>query len=171
MEENVPEATMLEKVQAQMRRKFQFYLDQSTVYLKARWCGFSCLLLMYLVRVFTANGWYIVTYGLGIYLLNLFIGFITPQVLVRTRTRTETTTVTLFKRTVPVLVLVNTQTHHLPCFALPCLALYDGRIASHRMARWMVVLKKKYLSNSLFLPFRFVSFRVELRQLTHRRTD
>ena len=80
MEENVPEATMVEKVQAQMRRKFQFYLDQSTIYLKARWCGFACLLLMYLVRVFTANGWYIVTYGLGIYLLNLFIGFITPQV-------------------------------------------------------------------------------------------
>ena len=26
------------------------------------------------------NGWYIVTYGLGIYLLNMFIGFLSPQI-------------------------------------------------------------------------------------------
>lgn len=33
-----------------------------------------------MVRVYTLNAFHIVTYGLGIYLLNLFIGFLSPQV-------------------------------------------------------------------------------------------
>ena len=37
------------------------------------------LLLLYTLRVYMLQGWYIVTYGLGIYLLNLFIGFLSPQ--------------------------------------------------------------------------------------------
>lgn len=38
------------------------------------------MLGIYALRVFLINGWYIVTYGLGIYLLNNFIGFLSPQV-------------------------------------------------------------------------------------------
>ena len=33
-----------------------------------------------MLRVYFLEGWYIVTYGLGIYLLNLFIGFLSPQI-------------------------------------------------------------------------------------------
>ena len=36
--------------------------------------------MIYAVRVYLINGWFIVTYGLGIYLLNNFIGFLSPQV-------------------------------------------------------------------------------------------
>ena len=36
------------------------------------------LLLMYGLRVYIAQGWYIITYGLAIYLLNLFLGFLSP---------------------------------------------------------------------------------------------
>ena len=50
------------------------------MYVTGRWIGFSVAMLMYLLRVYFVNGWYIVTYGLGIYLLNLFIGFLSPQV-------------------------------------------------------------------------------------------
>ena len=38
------------------------------------------MFLVYMLRVWMLQGWYIVTYGLGIHILNLFIGFITPQV-------------------------------------------------------------------------------------------
>lgn len=31
------------------------------------------------MRVYLINGWYIITYGLGIYVLNLLIGFLSPQ--------------------------------------------------------------------------------------------
>ena len=44
-----------------------------------RWVGFVVLLMLYGLRVWLLQGYYIVTYGLGIYLLNLFIGFLQPQ--------------------------------------------------------------------------------------------
>ena len=44
-----------------------------------RWIFTAVLLLLYFLRVFLAQGWYIITYGLGIFILNLFIGFLTPQ--------------------------------------------------------------------------------------------
>lgn len=39
----------------------------------------TAILFIYAVRVFFLQGWYIVTYALAIYLLNLFIAFITPK--------------------------------------------------------------------------------------------
>jgi Rer1 family len=35
---------------------------------------------LFLTRIITAQGWYIVTYALGIYHLNLFIAFLTPKI-------------------------------------------------------------------------------------------
>lgn len=61
-------------------RKWQQLLDRSTVYILPRWLVFCAMLAIYTMRVFIVNGWYIVTYGLGIYLLNNFIGFLSPQV-------------------------------------------------------------------------------------------
>jgi len=61
-----------------LRRKYQHYLDESVPYIWSRWIGFIFLALMYALRVYYLQGFYIVTYGLGIFLLNLFIGFLTP---------------------------------------------------------------------------------------------
>lgn len=38
------------------------------------------VLVIYFIRVFFAQGWYIVTYALGIYLLNLFLAFLQPKI-------------------------------------------------------------------------------------------
>lgn len=61
-------------------RKWQQLLDRSTVHTGLRWLVFAGLMALYALRVFWLNGWFIVTYGLGIYLLNNFIGFLSPQV-------------------------------------------------------------------------------------------
>ena len=61
-------------------RRYQHLLDKSTIYIKARWGFFFFVLGLYGLRVYLAQGWYIITYGLGIYLLNMFIGFLSPQV-------------------------------------------------------------------------------------------
>lgn len=37
------------------------------------------ILMLYSVRVFFLQGWYIITYALAIYLLNLFIAFLSPK--------------------------------------------------------------------------------------------
>ena len=42
------------------------------------WIALGLLVLIYCVRVYFLQGFYIVTYGLGIFLLNLFIGFLSP---------------------------------------------------------------------------------------------
>eukprot|EP01083_Nonionella_stella_P216057 777106_1 len=62
-----------------LRRRSQILLDKSTPHSLLRWIGFALLALLYLLRVWFLQGFYIVTYGLGIYLLNLFIGFLQPQ--------------------------------------------------------------------------------------------
>merc|ERR1711870_100199 len=38
------------------------------------------MLVLYIIRVYVKQGFYVVTYGLGIYLLNLLIGFLSPAV-------------------------------------------------------------------------------------------
>lgn len=55
-------------------------LDRTVIHVVPRWLGLAGLLALYALRVYYAQGWYIVTYGLGISLLNQFIGFISPQV-------------------------------------------------------------------------------------------
>ncbi|XP_028769972.1 protein RER1A-like [Neltuma alba] len=59
---------------------FQHYLDISTPHTTYRWIGTLVLASIYALRVFYVQGFYIVSYGLGIYLLNLLIGFLSPLV-------------------------------------------------------------------------------------------
>lgn len=58
---------------------YQRYLDLVVPYPIPRWISCLSLLLVYFVRVFYLQGWYIVTYALAIYILNLFIAFLTPK--------------------------------------------------------------------------------------------
>jgi len=59
---------------------FQFYLDKTTPHAVYRWVGTFVLAFIYALRVYYIQGFYIVTYGLGIYILNLLIGFLSPLV-------------------------------------------------------------------------------------------
>lgn len=68
------------RVWANMCRVTSAYLNKSILYLKTRWLAFFACLIFYVVRVYFISGFFVVTYGLGIYLLNLLIGFISPQI-------------------------------------------------------------------------------------------
>lgn len=57
----------------------QAFADRVTPYTYRRWAATGVLLLLFLARIFWLHGWYIVTYALGIYVLNLFIHFLTPK--------------------------------------------------------------------------------------------
>ncbi|KAI8533009.1 protein RER1A-like [Rhododendron vialii] len=59
---------------------FQFYLDKSTPHAVYRWIGTFVLACLYALRVFYLQGFYIISYGVGIYVLNLLIGFLSPLV-------------------------------------------------------------------------------------------
>ena len=58
--------------------QFQVVLDKSTPHTAPRWLALAALFLLYGIRVYYLQGFYIVTYGLGIFLLNLLIGFLSP---------------------------------------------------------------------------------------------
>ncbi|TYJ38969.1 hypothetical protein E1A91_A04G032000v1 [Gossypium mustelinum] len=59
---------------------YQYYLDKSTPHTTYRWIGTLVIVAIYCLRVYYVQGFYIVAYGLGIYLLNLLIGFLSPLV-------------------------------------------------------------------------------------------
>merc|ERR1712216_584117 len=56
------------------------FTHKSVPHLQQRWAAWGGVALIYLIRISFLKGWYIVTYGLGIYNLNLIIGFLSPQV-------------------------------------------------------------------------------------------
>ncbi|XP_057801905.1 protein RER1A-like [Salvia miltiorrhiza] len=73
-------AAALDQRRHELSKLFQYYLDKSTPHAHYRWIGTFGLVLLYALRVYYVQGFYIITYGLGIYLLNLLIGFLSPLV-------------------------------------------------------------------------------------------
>jgi len=77
-----PEQTPFAAVTAQtsrLQRYYQALLDQSTPFVLYRWVGTGVCMFLFFLRVLLAQGWYIVAYALGIYLLNLFLAFLQPK--------------------------------------------------------------------------------------------
>jgi len=77
-----PDTTPFDAVSTQtnrLMRQYQTYLDKSTPYVSYRWISTSALLLLFFLRIVIAQGWYIIAYCLGIYLLNLFLAFLQPK--------------------------------------------------------------------------------------------
>lgn len=59
---------------------YQLMLDRWTPYTTSRWVTTVVLIFAFLARILFAQGWYIVTYALAIYHLNLFLAFLTPKI-------------------------------------------------------------------------------------------
>lgn len=70
----------LHKWGSDFSRAFQYYLDKSTPHTVHRWLGTLAVAMIYVLRVYYVQGFYIISYGLGIYILNLLIGFLSPKV-------------------------------------------------------------------------------------------
>ncbi|KAI5778954.1 retrieval of early ER protein Rer1 [Geopyxis carbonaria] len=82
MDSPQPEQTFPAAVSAQtsrFTRAYQAHLDKSVPFVAYRWIGTGVILLLFMGRIVLAQGWYIVAYTLGIYLLNLFLAFLTPK--------------------------------------------------------------------------------------------
>lgn len=58
---------------------YQFYVDRTTPHPGARWTSTLTLLALFLLRIITYQGFYVVAYALGIYLLNVFLLFLSPR--------------------------------------------------------------------------------------------
>jgi len=76
--EQTPFAAVAEQTN-KLGRLYQAYLDKSTPYVTYRWVGTGVSMMLFFTRIIWAEGWYIVAYSLGIYLLNLFLAFLSPK--------------------------------------------------------------------------------------------
>ncbi|VDN16390.1 unnamed protein product [Dibothriocephalus latus] len=59
---------------------YQSFFDRIVPYLACRWLSFIFLLAVYVLRVVQTQGFFVVSYALGVFLLSQFLGFLTPQV-------------------------------------------------------------------------------------------
>lgn len=58
---------------------YQFYLDKITPFTVQRWAAFYVLVMIFMLRIFWTEGWFIICYTHAIYLLSLFLAFLTPK--------------------------------------------------------------------------------------------
>lgn len=61
------------------RQIYQSNVDKVVPYVPQRWAAFVGMLVIFMLRIIFSQGWYVVCYSLGIYLLNLFLAFLTPK--------------------------------------------------------------------------------------------
>lgn len=73
-------ASPLAEWRTEFSKLCQYYLDRSAPHVLHRWLGTLAAATIYVLRVYYARGFYVVSYGLGIYILNLLIGFLSPKV-------------------------------------------------------------------------------------------
>ncbi|KAI8643387.1 hypothetical protein BD408DRAFT_414827 [Parasitella parasitica] len=59
--------------------RWQAFVDRATPYTAYRWISFGVLFSLFLLRIIIAQGWYIIWYVFCIYLLNMFLAFLTPK--------------------------------------------------------------------------------------------
>ncbi len=64
----------------QLYSRYRKTIDDSTPHITARWIATAVLGVIYILRVFFLGGWHIISYALGIYMLNLLIGFLSPAI-------------------------------------------------------------------------------------------
>ncbi|PWY99658.1 Rer1-domain-containing protein [Testicularia cyperi] len=64
---------------SRLEQRYQALLDSTTPYTYHRWGATAGLLVLFMLRIVLSQGWYIVCYALFIYLLNLFLAFLTPK--------------------------------------------------------------------------------------------
>lgn len=63
-----------------MWRRLQYLLDKSTPMVLYRWIFLAAIAFIYVLRVYLIQGFYLITYGLGIFILQQLIAFLSPQV-------------------------------------------------------------------------------------------
>lgn len=64
---------------ATLKLKYRLLLDQATPMTVQRWAAVYVLIGLFMLRIVFAEGWYIICYTWAIFMLNLFLKFLTPK--------------------------------------------------------------------------------------------
>lgn len=80
MDSPAPSQNAFSSLQRRLSMRLQVLLDKSAPHLTYRWLLLVAVIFVYAFRVWYIQGFYIVTYGLGIFNLNILLGFLTPAI-------------------------------------------------------------------------------------------
>jgi len=72
--------SVISKFFKSLSQRYQALLDAWTPHVTYRWIFTAVVFILFMGRVFIYQGWYIITYALGIYYLNMLIAFLTPKI-------------------------------------------------------------------------------------------
>lgn len=61
-------------------RLYTYYIEKTINYPWYRWIVLVMCMALFIRRIVHANGYYLIAYSLGLYLLNLLLGFLSPLV-------------------------------------------------------------------------------------------
>jgi len=70
----------LQRLRLALGMRYQKFIDDTTPHTMGRWIASAVCLLIYWLRIWSIGGFYIITYALGIYVLNILLAFLTPQI-------------------------------------------------------------------------------------------
>jgi len=73
------QSSLLSQARLRLWQSLQTWHDRLTVYRLSRWTFTLLVLAIYTLRIALIGGYHIISYALAIYLLNLFLGFLTPK--------------------------------------------------------------------------------------------
>lgn len=73
------QGSLLSQARLKLWQRLQTWNDRLTVYRLSRWSFTLSILVIYMLRITLLGGYHIISYALAIYLLNLFLGFLTPK--------------------------------------------------------------------------------------------
>ncbi|XP_037089859.1 protein RER1-like [Pollicipes pollicipes] len=79
-EEPASEPGAVSKLCTSIGQRYQKVLDDATPHVRRRWILAGLFNVLFLGRIVYMQGWYVVTYALAIYHLNLLIAFLTPKI-------------------------------------------------------------------------------------------
>ncbi|KNB46562.1 hypothetical protein JH06_0094 [Blastocystis sp. subtype 4] len=61
-----------------MYRLYTYYIEKTINYPLYRWVVLVLMMALYVKRILSTHGFYLISYTLGLYLLNLLLGFLSP---------------------------------------------------------------------------------------------
>ena len=64
-----------------MNRLYTYYVEKTINYPLYRWVVLVLTMALYVKRILSTHGFYLLSYTLGLYLLNLLLGFLSPLVI------------------------------------------------------------------------------------------
>jgi len=70
----------MNKVALAVKQRYQKFLDDVVPFLVPRWLFVSGIIFYFIYRIIALEGWYISSYALAIFHLNLFIAFLSPKI-------------------------------------------------------------------------------------------